>query len=366
MRLERIDLRVVRLPLRGRFETSVGACHEKVCILVEAHAEGVSGWGECVAETEPSYSAETVETAWHVLRDFLAPLVFAHEFADASETRTCFSRVRGNRMAKAALEMALWDWHACARNIPLHRLLGGTRASVACGVSVGIAPSVDALIHEVEGYLGQGYRRIKVKIRPGWDIAPLEAVRARFGDVPLMADANSAYRLDDLKLLQQLDAFDLMMIEQPLAHDDIPDHAILQKQLRTAICLDESIRHVDDARHALDAGACRIINIKPGRVGGLEESRRIAALCAARGVPVWCGGMLETGVGRGHNLALATLDAFIMPGDTSDSRRYFEEDITEPRATMDSDGVIPLPDNGYPPCRERLARFTERVLTLKP
>lgn len=368
MRIDRVTLRIVRLPLRAPFETSFGACHAKTCILVSLDGEGVTGWGECVADVEPYFGEETLASAWYAMRDFLVPALLRAAVAAADETHRVFARVRGNRMAKAALEMAAWDWFARAAGVPLYRYLGGTRDRVPCGVSIGIQPTVADLLREVEGYLAAGYRRIKIKIKPGWDLEPLRAVRRAFGAIPLMADANSAYTGDDVRALRALDGLGLTMLEQPLAWDDLEEHRALQEVLATPLCLDESIRHAADARHALDSGAARVVNLKPGRVGGHAESLRIDVVCRARGAGLWCGGMLETGIGRGHNLALASLDGFTHPGDTSDSRRYFDEDITEPRAQMGADGTIPsreAPGIGYEPRAARIEALSLQTQVMR-
>jgi O-succinylbenzoate synthase len=341
--VDRLQLRLVRLPLVAFFETSFGRIYERSFVLVSLEGGGVAGIGECVADVDPYYSAETTVTAWHVIRDFLAPLVLGRQFEDPRDVFAALARVRGHNMAKAAVEMAAWDLAARQRNLPLSQLIGGTRAEIASGVSIGIQDSVDDLLERIARELAAGYRRIKIKIKPGWDVDIVEAVRARFGAVPLMVDANAAYTLDDRAHLAALDRFDLMMIEQPLDYDDIPDHAALQRAIRTPICLDESIHSVRAAAEALDLDACRIINIKPGRVGGHGPSIRLHDLCAARGVPVWHGGMLESGIGRAHNIHLASLPNFTLPGDIAASRRYFVPDLIEPPIEVRADGTIPVP-----------------------
>jgi O-succinylbenzoate synthase len=341
--VDRLRLRLVRLPLVAFFETSFGRIHDRQFILVSVDGGGATGTGECVAEVDPYYSAETTVTAWHVIRDFLAPIVLGRAFAHPRDVFAALSRVRGHHMAKAAVEMALWDLAATHQGLPLSALLGGTRREIASGVSIGIQDSVPALLDRIAAEIDAGYRRIKIKIKPGWDVDVVARVRERFGGVPLMVDANAAYTLDDRARLAALDRFDLLMIEQPLEYDDIRDHARLQRDLATPICLDESIDSVRAADEALALGACRIINIKPGRVGGHAESIRLHDLCAARGVPVWHGGMLESGIGRAHNIHLASLPNFSLPGDIAASRRYFAPDLIEPPIEVSAAGTIAVP-----------------------
>ena len=300
-------------------------------------------WGELVAQTAPLYNEETVDTAWEIMRNHLLPLVVGEEFSHPSQLADRWSMVRRNYMAKAAIELAFWDAWSHAGAVSLSKALGGGGTAIPVGVSIGIQPSLPELLTEIERFLGAGYRRIKVKIEPGWDLDVVAAIRERFGDVPLMVDANSAYKLNDLEHLRSLDEFSLMMIEQPLAHDDIVDHARLQAELATPICLDESINSAEEARRALDLGSCRIINIKTGRVGGHRKALAIHDLCRNRDVPVWCGGMLESGIGRLHNVALASLPGFTLPGDTSASSRYFAEDIIDPPVTA-PEGMVTVPD----------------------
>ena len=343
MKIDRLELRLLKLPLVHFFETSFGRIDDKHFILVRVDGDGASGYGECVADVDPYYSAETNDTCWHIIADFVAPRVVGAAFAHPREVFPALRAIRGHHMAKAAVEMAAWDLHARQRGEPLARLLGGARERIASGVSIGIQPSVDALIANVERELAAGYRRIKIKIKPGWDVGPARAVRERFPDISLMVDANAAYSLADADHLAELDAFDLMMIEQPLDYDDVADHAVLQRRLRTPICLDESIKTVGIARDAIQAGACRIINIKPGRMGGFAESIRLHDLCASHGVPVWHGGMLESGIGRAANLHLSTLPNFTLPGDVAASRRYFDPDLIEPPIDVAADGTIAVP-----------------------
>jgi O-succinylbenzoate synthase len=341
--IERLRLRLVRLPLVAFFETSFARVYDKTFILVTLDGDGAEGLGECVADVDPYYSQETNVTAWHVIKDFLAPLLLGRTFDHPRDVFPSLARVRGNNMAKAAVEMAAWDLAARRQNLPLSRLLGGTRAEIASGVSIGIQDSLDDLAAKVGKELDAGYRRIKIKVKPGWDIAAVETIRARFGAIPLMVDANAAYTLADADHLAQLDRFDLMMIEQPLEYDDVRDHATLQRRLTTPICLDESIHTVRAAEEAIALQACRIINIKPGRVGGHGESIRLHDLCAAHGIPVWHGGMLESGIGRAHNIHLASLPNFSLPGDIAASRRYFVPDLIEPGIDVTRDGTVPVP-----------------------
>ncbi len=344
MRIERLELRLLRLPLVHFFETSFGRTHDRLFILVTVFGEGTEGWGECVAEEGPYYSSETTETAWHVITGFIAPRILGATFDHPREILPALSFVRGHRMAKAAVEMAAWDLFARQQRIPLARALGGTRTRIESGVSIGIQDSIDQLLQKVETELAAGYRRIKIKIKPGWDIGAVRAVRERFGAVRLMADANAAYRLEDADHLRELDAFDLMMIEQPLGYDDVLDHARLQRRLATAVCLDESIHDSKTAAEAIELGACRIVNVKPGRVGGHAESIALHDVCAARNVPVWHGGMLESGIGRAHNIHLASLPNFSLPGDIAASKRYYIPDLIEPSVEVAADGTIPVPD----------------------
>jgi O-succinylbenzoate synthase len=324
--------------------------------LVSLHGDGLVGWGEVVAAEDPSYSYETTETAWHAIQAYLAPAMVGREFDSPAAMIAAAGWVRGHRMAKAGLEMAAWDLWARSQGVSLAQKLGGQRSAVPVGVSIGIQPDDDTLLGKVEGYLEAGYRRIKLKIKPGRDVGMLTAVRHRFPEAELMVDANSAYSLADADHLAELDDLRLMMIEQPLSYEDIRDHARLQERLQTPVCLDESIRSAADARLALELGACRIINIKPGRVGGFGESRAIHDLCREAGVPVWCGGMLESGIGRAHNVALATLPGFTLPGDISESRRYWAEDIVEPEFEM-QDGFMPVPEGPGMGVRPRVDRI---------
>jgi O-succinylbenzoate synthase len=343
VKIERLELSLLTLPLVHFFETSFGRIFEKQCIIVRVDGGGVTGYGECVAEQDPYYSSETNETAWHIIAGFIAPRVVGVDFAHPGDIFPALKAIRGHNMAKAAVEMAAWDLYARQRGEPLSRVLGGTRERIASGVSIGIQDSLDDLVKKVELELAAGYRRIKIKIKPGWDVRAVEVVRARTEAIPLMVDANAAYSLADAEHLAALDAFDLMMIEQPLDYDDIADHATLQRRLKMPVCLDESIKTVAVAREAIAAGACRIINIKPGRVGGFAESIRLHDLCAAHGIPVWHGGMLESGIGRAANIHLSTLPNFTLPGDVAASKRYFNPDLIDPPIEVAADGTIAVP-----------------------
>jgi O-succinylbenzoate synthase len=363
MRLRKLTLREIHLPLVEPFQTSFETTTARRILLLEADVDGVVGWGESTAGASPYYCYETVETAWHILRDYLWPLLKSRELSAAAEVFDLFARVRGHNMAKAGVEIALWDAEAKQKQTPLAKLVGGVRDEIPCGVSVGIQPTIPELIAKVERELAAGYQRIKVKIKPGWDIEPVRALRERFPRLRLMVDANSAYTLADAAHLKQLDAFYLIMIEQPLGWDDIYSHAQLQRQLDTPICLDECIHDVEHARAAIETGACRIINIKLGRVGGHTAARRIHDLCQSKSVPVWCGGMLESGIGRAHNIAMSTLENFSLPGDVSASRRYWHADIIQPEVEVSRQGTIRVPNAagiGYTPCLDRIESLTHR------
>lgn len=368
MKIKEITLRHLRMDMKFPFTTSFGTFVDKEFILVEAKDnDDHSGWGESVAFNAPLYNEETVKTNWHVMEDFLIPLLLKNEINHPDDVSDLFSPIRKNNMAKAALEGAVWDLYAKREQKPLYQALGGEKTEIEVGISIGIQNGIEELLTLIDGYVNEGYRRIKVKIKPGWDVDVMKAIRNRFPTIKLMADANSAYRLKDLDLLKQLDDFDLMMIEQPLASDDIVDHAQVQKALKTPICLDESIHSYEDARKALELGSCKIINIKIGRVGGLTESKKIHDLCMDNNIPVWCGGMLEAGVGRAHNIALTTLSNFTMPGDTAASSRYWEQDIIEPEVTVHN-GLITLPTNpgiGYAPDLNFIEKLTTYKKTFK-
>jgi O-succinylbenzoate synthase len=369
VKVERIEIFELKLDLLSPFETSCSRIEYRRFLLLRVRVDGVTGWGECVADEAPDYSSETVRTAWHAIEDFIAPIVFARQYAHPREIVSSLDTIRGHNMAKAAVEMACWEAYARQQSEPLSRTLGGTRTEIASGVSIGIQDSVDRLLDTVEIELARGYRRIKVKIGPGRDRDVVAKIRERFPRIPLMVDANCAYRLEDLPLLKKLDEFDLLMIEQPLGHDDLWDHAKLQRELRTPICLDESVQSPDDARKAFEMGACRIINVKPGRVGGLARAKAIHDLAATQRAPVWCGGMLESGIGRAHNVHLSTLPNFSLPGDVADSRRYFEEDLIEPLVEVRSDGTIAVPTEpgiGYRVLEDRIRERALQSVVLKP
>jgi o-succinylbenzoate synthase len=363
MKLERITLREIHMPLLSPFETSFGKTELRRIVLAEVDLDGISGWGESTAGETPSYCYETVETAWHILRDHAWPMVKGRDIACAAEVLDLLAPIRGHNMAKAALETAVWDAEAKQKNLPLAKLLGGTRAEIPCGVSIGLQPTIAALLAKVERELGAGYQRIKIKIKPGADVELVRAVRERFPRVRLMADANSAYTLNDAPMLKSLDDFYLMMIEQPLGWDDIFSHAQLQKTIQTPICLDECIHDGDQARAAIKMKACGIINIKLGRVGGHTGARRVHDVCEAGSIPVWCGGMLESGIGRAHNVAMSSLSNFSLPGDVSASKRYWKEDIIEPEVEVSRQGTIRVPDGpgiGYTPRLDRIEALTVR------
>lgn len=363
MIIERAVLREVPLRLREYFEISSGGQHERRVLLLTLHGEGLEGWSECVAMERPSYSYETTSTAWSTLTEILLPAVVGRRFDTPEEFVAPIEWVRGHEMARAAVEMAAYDILARAAGVSLSKMLGGVREAVPVGVSVGLKDTDDLLVEAVGGYIDEGYARIKIKIKPGRDVDMLAEVRGRFPDVRLMADANSAFTLDDVDRLRELDALDLMMIEQPLRYDDILHHARLQERLATPVCLDESIKSDRDAELALALGACRTINIKPGRVGGFAVSRAIHDRMAAAGLPVWCGGMLESGIGRAHNLALASLAGFSLPGDISASRRYWERDIVEPEFEV-VDGMMTVPTRpgiGVAVDEERIGSLTVRT-----
>jgi O-succinylbenzoate synthase len=362
--INRVELREIRLPLVHFFETSFGRTTERRIVLARVRDhEGAEGWGECTAGEGPFYCEEWTESAWSTLKTYLAPMILGREVSGAADIFSLMKAVRGNRMAKAALETACWDLEAKRAGVPLWKHLGGMQPEIACGVSIGIQDTIEALLEKIELELEAGYQRIKIKIKPGWDINVLEKVRARFPEIRLMGDANSAYSLADAPLFRAMDEFDLMMIEQPLAYDDMLDHAELQKQVKTSICLDESIRTPADAGHAIDLNACRIINVKLGRVGGHREAQSVERICRERNIPVWCGGMLESGIGRAHNIAMATLEGFTLPGDVSASARYWAEDIIEPPVMITPDGTIIAPDApglGFEIKHERIDKLTLR------
>jgi o-succinylbenzoate synthase len=367
VKIEKIELFLCRLPLVHFFETSFGRSYDRMFVLVRVAGQAHEGWGECVAEANPYYSSETTETVWHIISSFIAPLVVGKPFDHPREIFPALRRVRGHNMAKAGVEMAAWDLYARLQGQPLSRVLGGTRDRIASGVSIGIQDSYDQLMQKIETELAAGYQRIKIKIKPGWDVDAVERVRARFGDIPLQVDANAAYTLDDSALLGRLDPFNLLLIEQPLDYDDVMDHAALQERLKTPVCLDESIHTVRIARDAIEARACRIINIKPGRVGGHQPSIELHDLCKANGIPVWHGGMLESGIGRAHNIHLASLPNFTLPGDIAASKRYYQPDLIDPPIDISMDGTIAVPTApgiGVNVARDRIEKATLRHVSL--
>ncbi|MDM5250621.1 MULTISPECIES: o-succinylbenzoate synthase [unclassified Lysinibacillus] len=361
MKLEQITVRHIKMPMKAPFSTSFGTIDEKEFLLIEAiDQSGTVGWGEAVAFVAPWYTEETLKTTWHMLEDFLIPILLHKEIGHPDEVSTLFSSIRRNCMAKASIEGAMWDIYAQQTEQSLAQALGGDKERIEVGVSVGIQSSTEALIELLKGHVNKGYKRVKVKIKPGHDVEVIRAIRAEMPDLPLMVDANSAYTLNDMNVLQQLDAFNLLMIEQPLAVDDIVDHAKLQRKLKTPICLDESITSYEDARKAIELGSCGVINIKIGRVGGLTEAKRIHDLCKENNIPVWCGGMLEAGIGRAHNIALTSLANFILPGDTAGSSHYWYEDIISPEVFVE-DGYIHVPQTigiGYTPNMQVIDKLT--------
>jgi O-succinylbenzoate synthase len=369
MKIEAVTLRELRIPLVHFFETSFGRTYDRRILLITLHSDGQNSWGECVAGEDPFYTEETIETAWYALTSYLVPAVTGQEFERAVESVPRFAKIRGNRMAKAALENALWDMEAHQRGVPLWKLLGGSRKEIICGVSIGIQDSVEQLLEKIATELEAGYRRIKVKIKPGWDVDVVRRIRERWPDIMLSCDANSAYTMGDAPHLKQLDEFKLLMIEQPLWNDDLYFHGRLQRQIQTTICLDESIRSSRDAEAAAALGACGIVNIKVGRVGGFSEALRVHDICQVHQIPVWCGGMLESGIGRAQNIALSTLENFRLPGDVSASKRYWKEDIIEPEVEVSRQGTIKVsdePGTGYKVREDLIEKLTIRKETLRP
>ena len=361
MKIVNITIRQLKMKLKDPFTTSFGTFTDRDFLVLEAQdQDGTIGWGESVAFHSPWYNEETLQTNWHMLEDFLIPVLLNKEIHHPDEVSELFAPIRKNNMAKSTIEGAVWDIYAQQTNQSLASALGGTRDKIEVGISIGIQQSIEELVELVDGYVKEGYKRIKVKIKPGWDVEVMRILRNTFPDVAMMADANSAYRLEDAELLKQLDAFNLTMIEQPLASDDIIDHAQLQKMLETPICLDESIHSLEDARKAVELGSTKIINIKIGRVGGLTEAKKIHDYCEANDIPVWCGGMLESGIGRAHNVALTTLSNFTLPGDTASSNRYWDKDIIKPEVVSEN-GYINVPQAagiGYEIDCEAVESFT--------
>jgi len=352
--------------LKAPFETSSSITRDRRVLLIEVGSDGLSGWGEITVDDDPFYNSETTDTAWHILRDFIVPLTVGKTVATAQEVGTLMSRIRGHEMARAGLENALWDIESQQKDVPLHKLLGGTLTEIPCGVSLGIQPRVELLITKVGEELEAGYQRIKLKIKPGNDLETVKEVRKAFPAAKLMVDANSAYGLQDAALLREFDTCDLLMIEQPLAWDELYEHATLQAQLQTPICLDECIHNARHAVAAIELGACRVINLKLGRVGGHSEAKRVHDVCRERTIPVWCGGMLESGIGRVHNIAMSTLPGFVLPGDVSASQRYWQEDIIEPEVEVTARGTIQVPESpglGYSVRHDRIERLTVQTAT---
>ncbi len=368
MRIEAITLREIRMPLVHFFETSFGRTTERRIVLVTVHCDGVNGWGECTAGEHPFYCEESADTAWMVLREYLAPAFAGRELESGREAAFRMPAVRGHRMAKAALENAVWDAEAQVKQVPLSQLVGGKRKELAAGVSIGIQGSHEQLLEKIAKELAAGYQRIKVKVKPGWDVEVLAKIRERWPRILLSCDANSAYTLDDVEHLKKFDQFRLLMIEQPLWSDEIYLHALLQHELTTSLCLDESILNARHALAAIELKACRILNVKLGRVGGFSEAIRVHDVALAAEVPVWCGGMLESGIGRSHNLALSSLTGFTLPGDVSASARYWQEDIIEPEVRVSAEGTIalsPAPGRGYAIRQDLVERLTVRQETIR-
>jgi O-succinylbenzoate synthase len=361
MRVESITLRKLKMRLKAPFETSFGITHVRPVLLVELRSDGVTGWAEVTATESPFYTSESINIAWLVIREYLAPLILGKSVATASETRCHFASIRGHEMARAGIENALWDIEAQRRGVPLYSLLGGSQSEIPCGVSLSLQSTPEKLLEKAAIELSAGYQRIKIKIKPGKDLAFISAIRKVYPDIQLSVDANSAYTLDHAELLRKFDDFNLLMIEQPLCWDDIYLHSRLQKQIQTRICLDESIHHLRHAQTAIELGACGIINIKLGRVGGHSSARDIQAYCLNQNIPAWCGGMLESGIGRAHNIAASTLPGYVLPGDVSASQRYWAEDIIEPEVHVTPQGTIRVPQSpglGYHVRHELIERWT--------
>lgn len=363
--IKSVELIEINLPLVHFFETSFGRTYERRIILSRVEdAEGNEGWGEVTCGETPSYNEEWTDAAWVTVEKILAPMVIGQEVESANQIWGLMKKVRGNRMAKASIETACWDLEAKKLGVPLWKHLGGVNREIACGVSIGIQDSVEQLFDKIQTELDAGYRRIKIKIAPGWDYDVVKQVRKKFGRILLMGDANSAYTLNDIDLFQKMDEFKLMMFEQPLAYDDMFDHAKLQQEIKTPICLDESIHSLPDARKAIKIGACKIINLKLGRVGGHKQAKRISNYCRQRDIPVWSGGMLESGIGRAHNIAMATLEGFTLPGDVSASKRYWHEDIIEPAVEVTKKGTIVAPEKpgiGFAIKRDRIDKLAVKT-----
>jgi O-succinylbenzoate synthase len=369
MKIRSIELTEIKIPLVHFFETSFGRTYERRIILAKLTDEdGAVGWGEVTCGEIPSYSEEWTDAAWAVVEKILAPMLLSRSYENAAEVFGTMKIVRGNRMAKAGLETACWDLEAKKAGVPLWRHLGGTRKEIMCGVSIGIQDSVEQLLEKIRTELDAGYKRIKIKIAPHWDYDVIKRVREEFGDILLMGDANSAYTLDDIELFKKMDEFDLMMFEQPLPHDDMVDHAKLQREIKTPVCLDESVKSPDDARKAIELGSCKIINVKLGRVGGHAQAKLVEKVCRESGIPIWCGGMLESGIGRAHNIAMSTLEGFTLPGDVSASKRYWHEDIIEPAVEVTPAGTIIAPEEpgiGFKVKEDRIEKLAVKRISIK-
>jgi len=368
LKIEAITLREIRMPLVHFFETSFGRTYERRILLLTLHTDAAEGWGECVAGEDPFYVEESIDTAWYVIERYLAPALLGKNLSQGADAPALMARVRGHRMAKGAMENALWDAEAQARQKPLWKLLGGSQKEIACGVSIGIQDSHEQLLEKIETELAAGYRRIKVKCKPGWDLEVFGKIRDRWPDILLSCDANSAYTLHQVDHIKKFDRFNLLMIEQPLWFDDFYFHAQLQQQIKSSICLDEAIHNARDARAAIELGACRIINIKVGRVGGFSEAIAVHNVAQENAIPVWCGGMLEAGIGRSHNIALSTLKNFTLPGDVSSSKRYWKEDIIEPAVEVSPQGLIAVsqtPGRGFEIRKDLIETLTVRKQTLR-
>lgn len=365
MQIRSIELTEIRLPLVHFFETSFGRTYERRIILVRVEdTDGATGWGEITCGEGPGYSDEWTDSAWVTAEKILAPMVVGKDVGSAADVWGLMKWARGHRMAKSGIETACWDLEAKKLGVPLWKHLGGVNRVIECGVSIGIQDNVPQLLEKIRVELEAGYKRIKIKISPSWDHDVIKAVRAEFGDILLMGDANSAYTLDDIDLLKSLDEFDLMMLEQPLPYDDIIDHAKLQARIKTPICLDEPIKSPEDARKAIELRSGKIINLKNGRVGGHTQSKLVEKICRENGIPVWCGGMLESGIGRAHNIAIATLEGYTMPGDVSASKRYWHEDIIDPAVEVSPEGTITAPDGpgiGFEVMRDRIKKITQNT-----
>ncbi len=368
MKIEAITLREIRMPLVHFFETSFGRTYDRRILLLTVHSGGAEGWSESVVGENPFYSSEWIDSAWPTFTTYLIPALLGKNVASGRECPSLVAKIRAHRMAKAALENAVWELESVQKQQPLWKLLGGTRREIACGVSIGIQDSVEELLEKIQTELAAGYRRIKVKVKPGWDVNVLERIRSRWADITLSCDANSAYTLDHLEHLRKFEQFNLLMIEQPLWDDDIYYHARLQKELRTSICLDESIVNARSAAFAAESRACRIVNIKVGRVGGFTEALKIHDVCQSHNIPVWCGGMLEAGIGRAQNIALSTLSNFSLPGDVSASKRYWKEDIVDPEIEVSPQGMIAIssaPGTGYRVKNDLIEKLTVRKETYR-